>query len=77
MKFHYEFDIKKIDKPINHKNKICLIGSCFTENIGMKLAKHKFSILENPNGILFNPVSVSEAIINIIEQKHYTANDLF
>jgi len=77
MKFHYEFDIKKIDKPINHKNKICLIGSCFTENIGMKLAKHKFSILENPNGILFNPVSVSEAIINIIEQKQYTANDLF
>ena len=77
MKFHYEFDIKKLPQPINHQHKLLLIGSCFTENIGDKLKKHKFNILENPNGILFNPVSVSEAIINIIEEKKYTAEDLF
>lgn len=77
MKFHYEFDIKKLSQPINHQHKLLLIGSCFTENIGDKLKKHKFNILENPNGILFNPVSVSEAIINIIEEKKYTAEDLF
>jgi hypothetical protein len=54
-----------------------LVGSCFSENIGEKLSKHKFSVLENPNGILFNPVSVAEAIINIIQKKEYTDNDLF
>lgn len=77
MKFHYEFDIKKLPQQINHQHKLLLIGSCFTENIGEKLQKHKFNVLQNPNGILFNPVSVSEAIINIIEQKKYTAEDLF
>lgn len=77
MKFRYEFNIKSLPKAINHNHKIFLIGSCFTENIGEKLKKYKFSVLENPNGILFNPVSVSEALINIIENKQYVANDLF
>ena len=39
-----------------------MIGSCFTENMGEKLAKHLFHVLENPNGVLFNPVSVAEAL---------------
>lgn len=34
-------------------------------------------MLQNPNGILFNPVSVAEAIINIIQQKIYIPSDLF
>jgi hypothetical protein len=62
---------------MEHHHNIMLVGSCFTENIGEKLSKHKWNILQNPNGILFNPVSVSEAIINIVEQKQYTKEDLF
>ena len=77
MKFHFEFDIKKLSGPIGHHHRTMLIGSCFTENMGEKLERHKFSVFQNPNGILFNPVSVSEAIINIIEQKVYTPKDLF
>lgn len=77
MKFRYEFDIKPLANPIQHQHKLFLIGSCFTENIGEKLRKHKFEVLENPNGILFNPVSVAEAVINAVENKVYTADDLF
>lgn len=77
MKFRYELEIAAPQKTIEHNHNIMLIGSCFTENIGDKLAKHKFTMLQNPNGILFNPVSVSEAIINVVEQKEYTTNDLF
>lgn len=77
VKFHYEFDIKSLPQPINHTHKLFLIGSCFTENIGEKLKKHKFTVLENPNGILFNPVSVAEAVINVVENKQYTEADLF
>ena len=58
-------------------HKIALIGSCFTENIAEKFAKHKFTILENANGIVFNPVSVAETIMNAINNKHYTATDTF
>jgi len=77
MKFRSEFEIQKIEQSISHQHKLMLVGSCFTENIGEKLSKHKFSVYENPNGILFNPVSVSEAIINVIENKIYTKDDLF
>lgn len=54
-----------------------LVGSCFTEQIGNKLGQHKFSIIENPNGILFNPVSISKAVITYAENKTYGENDLF
>jgi hypothetical protein len=77
MKFHFEFDIKKLSPPISHKNKLFLIGSCFTENIGEKLKKYKFSVLENPNGILFNPVSVAEALTSYIDNAQVNESDLF
>ena len=77
MKFRTELEIKKLEPALTHLNKLMLVGSCFTENIGEKLRKHKFQIFENPNGILFNPVSVSEVIINVIENKIYTEKDLF
>lgn len=77
MKFHFEFDIKKLSPPITHKAKLFLIGSCFTENIGEKLKKSKFSVLENPNGILFNPVSVAEALTSYVENAKISEADLF
>jgi lysophospholipase L1-like esterase len=77
MKFHFEFDIKKLEQPIQLQNKLLLVGSCFTENIGEKLRKHKFQVLENPHGILFNPVSVLEAISDYLDCVEYTSKDLF
>ena len=54
-----------------------MIGSCFTENIGSKLKLHKFSVLENPNGILFNPISIIKSIDAYINNKKYSEADLF
>ncbi|WP_439506253.1 GSCFA domain-containing protein [Sediminibacterium sp.] len=77
MKFHYEFPIKKIPVPLTHYHKTLMIGSCFTENIGNLLKRHCFTVLENPNGILFNPVSVVEAVDSYIHQKQINESDLF
>ena len=77
MKFRYEFDIKKLPEPLTHHHTMLLIGSCFTENIGEKLEKYKFRTLQNPNGILFNPVSVADALIDYIEATVFTEKDLF
>jgi hypothetical protein len=77
MNFHLEFIPKPFLVKINHRHKLLLMGSCFTENIGDKLMAHKFSILQNPNGILFNPVSVKEAVENYISDKVIDENDLF
>ena len=77
MKFHFEFDIKRPSRSIQHTHKILLIGSCFTENIGDKLKKQKFQVLENPNGILFNPVSVAEAVNMYMDNSITSAEQVF
>jgi hypothetical protein len=77
MDFRLEFTPKPFTTKLNHSHKLFLAGSCFTEQIGGKLAAHKFRVIDNPNGILFNPVSISKSIISYIEQKKYSASDLF
>ncbi len=70
-------NIKPLQPPITYKDKIMLIGSCFTEHIGNHLMDAKFNVLQNPNGILFDPISVSKSLISYINNRQYTANDLF
>lgn len=77
MNFHLEFVPKNLQAAISHQHQLMLMGSCFTENIGDKLLAHKFPVLQNPNGILFNPVSVKEALENYITNKQITSDDLF
>ena len=77
MDFRLEFTPKPFDVKINHQQNLLLIGSCFTEQIGLKLTNHKFSVLDNPNGILFNPVSITKSISSYIDSKQYTESDLF
>lgn len=77
MDFRLELQIKPFEKQINIRQKVLLIGSCFTDHISRRLQQHKFSVLENPNGILFNPASISNALDSYIHQKNYNAGDLF
>jgi len=77
MKFRFEFAVKKLPESISHRHKLLLMGSCFTENIGEKLDNYKFTTLQNPNGILFNPASVAEALTDYIEGKRVEESDLF
>ena len=77
MEFRLEFTPKGFEKKINHQDKLFLCGSCFTEQIGSKLRHHKFRTIDNPNGILFNPVSIATAIDSYIDNKRYTETDLF
>lgn len=60
-----------------HQDKIMLIGSCFTEHIGKRLADAKFRVLENPNGILFNPLSVVKSVSSYIHNQAVAESELF
>ncbi len=77
MKFHYDFAIKKLQPAITHHHSIMMIGSCFTENMGNLLRASKFKVMDNPNGILFNPISVTEAVQQYINNKSFSKEDLF
>jgi hypothetical protein len=77
MDFRLEFIPQPFELKIKHSEKLFLIGSCFTEQIGAKLSHHKFRTIENPNGILFNPLSITQSISSYISNKQYTEADLF
>ena len=77
MNFHAEFSPKPFNKKISHRDKLMLVGSCFTEQIGNKLYRDKFTVMENPHGILFNPASIAKAVVSYIDKKVYEPGDLF
>ena len=62
MQFHLAYKHPVQETPIRHEDKLVMIGSCFAENIGDKLSAAKFNCLVNPNGILFNPMSIATAL---------------
>lgn len=77
MQFFSSIHIKPLNPLITYSDKIMLMGSCFTEHIGNHLADIRFRILQNPNGILFDPLSVCRSLVSYIEQRQYTTDDLF
>ena len=76
MNFMLDIQLPKAGKLINHQHNILSVGSCFTEHIGTALADLKFKVLQNPNGILFDPSSVSSSLVSYIQNKQYTGNNL-
>lgn len=77
MLFQVPIQINEPRRQINYRDEILLIGSCFTEHIGNSLEELKFSVLQNPNGILFDPNSVSESLISYVQNKQYSEKDFF
>lgn len=52
------------------------MGSCFSENIGIKFRDYKFPVNINPFGQQYNPYSISRAIERLLNPVLYTANEL-
>lgn len=77
MQFFAPINIKPVQPSITYNDRILLTGSCFTEHIGNHLMDAKFNVLQNPNGILFDTLSVCRSLVSYIENKQYTADDLF
>ena len=76
MKFRTELNIDKADFEISHKDKLMFIGSCFSHNIGSKFEALKFDININPNGIIFNPISICNTLNNVIDNCKLEAKDV-
>lgn len=77
MQLTLNIDIPALPTPIKYNDRIFLIGSCFTENMADRMAQHKFDLITNPHGILFNPLSVAYSLDSYADNKLYTKEDLF
>jgi hypothetical protein len=76
MNFFLNTPAKKSSINISHQDAILLLGSCFTENIGEKLIHSKFKVNINPFGIIYNPISIANSLIRILNKEPYNEEDL-
>lgn len=60
MKLRTELPHEKLKVTIDSRDKILLLGSCFTEHIGDWLKASWLDVCCNPWGILFNPASIAQ-----------------
>lgn len=76
MHFHLEFPIAQLDPPIRHDQLLMVEGSCFASEIGQRLSDHKMQVVQQPHGILFNPLSIASALESYLENRIYIPEDL-
>jgi hypothetical protein len=74
--FFLNTPVKKSAINITHQDAILLLGSCFTENIGEKLLNSKFNVNINPFGIIYNPISIANSLIRIVNNQLYSEQEL-
>lgn len=75
--FRSEIKIPKTVFKIKYTDSIFCIGSCFTEHIHKKLENLFFHSYSNPNGIVYNPISISDQIMHLLTSVAWTGEDLY
>ena len=61
---------------ITKDNKILMMGSCFSTEVGTLLIEDGFDVTLNPFGILFNPASIASSICRMESGTPFTAEDV-
>ncbi len=78
MKFRTELDLPKASFELNYSSNILFIGSCFSSNMYSQLKDRGFKyIYGNPFGVLFNPVSITNVLNDIIDEKQFLEDEFF
>ena len=76
MDFRTLTDITPLNPSLRHSDKLVVMGSCFATHIGNKLLQMKWQVEVNPFGVLYNPLSIAEALIRLIEHRPFTEEEL-
>lgn len=74
MELMTHIDIPLSDWKIASNAKVLLVGSCFADEIGKKMAKGGFDAMVNPFGTLYNPASIAASLLRSISENEYGAD---
>lgn len=55
---------------------VMTLGSCFSDHIGGYLASRGFSVIVNPFGALYNPISVSQVLERLLQGRSFDAHEM-
>lgn len=77
MEFRTKIELQNFQPAIGHNEKIMMLGSCFTENIGERLTRGMFDVDINPFGTLYNPASIAQSVDRLLEGHEFAKEELF
>jgi hypothetical protein len=75
--FRTQFNIEKPKFSVSYDTKILSIGSCFAVEIAGRFLKQKFNIQINPFGITYNPFSIVNGLMRLLNEASYSDSELF
>lgn len=61
---------------VSLSDSVLVLGSCFADGVGRRLADGGFDALVNPFGALYNPVSVLDSLRRTGSGRHFTADEV-
>ena len=76
MELQTRIAIDPTPQRLSHRDRLLLVGSCFTENIGNRLEDYGFEVMSNPFGILYNPISIAECLRRCMDDIEITSDEL-
>ena len=77
MQLQTKIPLSKAAHQIDYNSRLLLVGSCFAENMGDKLAYFKFQEVQNPFGILFHPSAIENLVSRAVNRQMYLADEVF
>jgi len=69
----------KIPEPgfeVDYHSRLFFMGSCFSDYIGTRMQNSKFKVCHNPFGVIFNPVSIGNGILQLLQKERFVEADL-
>lgn len=79
--YFLKFEPNPFDQKISLKNKVILLGSCFSDEMGLFFENHGFHVLSNPFGTIYHPNALAELVYrnlqNNIEPMILTRDDVY
>ena len=75
MKLLTEVRCDKIPFSFSPDRPVCVLGSCFADEMAGRLSDAGFRVLANPFGTLYNPASLAEAVRRLDSADPFTPGD--
>jgi len=76
MKLITEVALPEYPFKLDHQTPVLLMGSCFTENMGMQLERYLFPVCTNPFGVTYNPLSIKKNLEALMNKEAYSEQEL-
>ena len=74
MNFRTELLLPTSDLKMGRSSRVLTLGSCFADVLGQQLKNNKLTVLSNPFGTIFNPLSIFKLLRQSLENQTPDAN---